>query len=241
MAEKLEPTPGQLQWQELLKQYIGKTSTATRGALIRNPFPKEGPSPPEKTLPQLEVSASVRDISLGGINLVVNRPFEKGAMLQVEVEGAGEDVPRALLVSVLQVTPQGEGSWLLGCSIARELSDEELRPFQAKRVMAPASDGRAWVRFPCAAGVSIQPVTAATPAQFPAKIMNISASGMAVLVYRSFEVGTLLTIQLLDEHEQALLTLQSRVVRVTPGAPGEWLLGCTFSGLLSTDLIQALL
>lgn len=69
----------------------------------------------------------IRDISRGGMQLVVDRRFESGTILRIEVVG-NEDLP-SLLVRVIHVRSQPGGRWSLGCRFARELADKELEAF----------------------------------------------------------------------------------------------------------------
>ena len=74
---------------------------------------------------ELKWSASVRDVSLGGVRLRLRRRFEAGAGLVIEIPGCGE-APAKVLARVVHVQGQEDGSWLLGCSFASRLSDDEL-------------------------------------------------------------------------------------------------------------------
>jgi hypothetical protein len=73
---------------------------------------------------------TVRDISAGGVGLLLRHCFHPGTALTVELrEGTGRLV-RTVQVRVVHATAlQVEGShrWLLGCAFDRPLSDEELQ------------------------------------------------------------------------------------------------------------------
>ena len=71
--------------------------------------------------------ASVRNVSSGGLRLVLARRFEPGAALAVELPGADDDDSSStLLARVVHVRPHHGGSWALGCSFVSPLSDEEI-------------------------------------------------------------------------------------------------------------------
>jgi hypothetical protein len=72
-------------------------------------------------------SAEIRDVSAGGIGLLLRRRFERGTLLAVEPIEPGPDAPTLLLVQVVRSTAQAEGRWLLGCQLVRELSASEVR------------------------------------------------------------------------------------------------------------------
>jgi PilZ domain len=70
---------------------------------------------------------TVRDISPGGIAVILPRRFERGTILIVEVsdQPKGESRP----VQVRHATPQTSGGYIIGCAFAWPLCDEELRRF----------------------------------------------------------------------------------------------------------------
>ncbi len=76
----------------------------------------------------------VRDISRGGLGLLVRHSFRPGSELTVELrERGGGDVRRVLSVRVVHATAvlvEGSYRWLLGCAFDQPLSEEE---FQALR------------------------------------------------------------------------------------------------------------
>ena len=94
-------------------------------------------------------SARAVDISARGISLVLDRRFERGAILSIRLESQDGQTTRNLLLRVAYAKAHGDGSWRLGCAFASELGQEELRAFQAERVRPAEPDFRAWVRFSC--------------------------------------------------------------------------------------------
>jgi hypothetical protein len=71
-------------------------------------------------------AATVRDLSTGGAGIVVNRRFEPGTLLSVELQDAEQTVNRILLVRVVRVSQDANGRWLLGCAFTSKLTDAEL-------------------------------------------------------------------------------------------------------------------
>jgi hypothetical protein len=76
---------------------------------------------------EIQWSAVIRDVSLGGIGLILGRRFERGVGLAIEVPQVGDMPAETLLVRVNHVTSLPGGKWLLGCAFASRLSDDELR------------------------------------------------------------------------------------------------------------------
>jgi hypothetical protein len=71
-------------------------------------------------------SATVRDISVSGLGLVVGRRFERGTGLAIEIPPAGKHAGDTLLVKVVHITALAGGTWLLGCAFVSELSEDGL-------------------------------------------------------------------------------------------------------------------
>ena len=68
--------------------------------------------------------AIVQDISTTGISLQVNRRFDPGAVLIVEIEGKTAVRLRRLVARVVRVDPRSPRKWLIGCSFLRRLPEE---------------------------------------------------------------------------------------------------------------------
>lgn len=71
--------------------------------------------------------ARLRDISRTGLGLVVPRRFEPGTILTAELQKLSEDFSCTLRVRVIHAVPQDDGSWLLGCSLVDEMTEDQLK------------------------------------------------------------------------------------------------------------------
>jgi hypothetical protein len=60
--------------------------------------------------------ASVRDISDGGIGLLLSCPFRPGTVVTMELRGAGQPASRMLVGRVVHATRQPHGNYALGCA-----------------------------------------------------------------------------------------------------------------------------
>jgi len=70
----------------------------------------------------------LRNVSAGGLRVVLSRRFEPGAALAVEAPGSdGDDSSSMLLARVVHVRPHRGAAWSLGCSFVSPLSDEEVQ------------------------------------------------------------------------------------------------------------------
>jgi PilZ domain len=71
---------------------------------------------------------TVQDISVDGISLIVNSELRPGLFLDLTLAGDdGESSSQQTLVRVRRVTPRGDGSWIVGCTFVKKLSQEELQ------------------------------------------------------------------------------------------------------------------
>jgi hypothetical protein len=69
---------------------------------------------------------TIRDISNGGLALVLKRRFERGAGLALQLPGDDPEQPSTVLVRVIHVRYEPGGLWVLGCAFVSKISDEEL-------------------------------------------------------------------------------------------------------------------
>src|SRR5262249_55609707 len=144
----------------------------------------------------VRLAARVRDVSIGGLSLEVDRCFDPGDLLSVELPGATEQSRTTVLACVVHVTPRADSGWVLGCTFARELNAEDLAASGARRERHGASDQRMWVRCSGDVKATIQPVPTANSTPSPAQVLDISASGVGLRVAQPIENGALLSVEL---------------------------------------------
>jgi hypothetical protein len=209
-----------------------------RRVWVRFPSGLETTLQPARVPDGPRLAARVGDVSRGGIHLVLDRPFEAGEMLSVELPAAEGQPLSTVLACVVRAVGAEGGAWSVGCSFSAELSADDLEAFRPHRVKAPVTDQREWVRFPCRARATFQVVRApAAPA--PAEVLNVSASGIGLRAEADVPVGELLSLELRSDDGPALTTLAC-VVRVTAQPGGARVLGCNFIGDLADDDLRAL-
>jgi hypothetical protein len=69
---------------------------------------------------------TIREVSADGLGLVLERGYECGTGLAVELPPTAGDPGDTLLVRVTQAAPLPDGRWLLDCSLIGQLSDDEI-------------------------------------------------------------------------------------------------------------------
>lgn len=71
--------------------------------------------------------ARVRNISTGGISLIVSRKFEAGTQLFVQLFSSSHRMARVLEVKVIYTVEHPSGDWILGGAFVEKLNGDELK------------------------------------------------------------------------------------------------------------------
>lgn len=183
------------------------------------------------------VPARIRDISRGGVNLLLDQSYQPGQLLSLELP-CSEDPEKVfhLLACVVRSLPEQSGRFSLGCVFSRELSEDDLFSFGARRVRHAPEDQRTWMRFPCQLHATFSKVGEPDDTARTAQISNISASGVGLEVKELVDVGALLNLHVIGRqgHERNLLTCVVHSVQ----KDDTWQLGCNFIRELSETDFQ---
>jgi hypothetical protein len=99
---------------------------------------------------------------------------------------------------------------------------------------------RASIRLQGDAKGHCQSVSLQRESAWEAIVVDISCSGIGLLLPRRFEGGALLTIELTEATAGQTHLLLVRVVHATPQPEGNWLLGCALMTALTEDEVQLL-
>jgi hypothetical protein len=171
----------------------------------------------------------IQNVSSTGIGLVLGRRFEPGTTLSVELPGTDR---RPLLARVVQVQRQPDGRWLLGCTLASRLSEEEVEQMRGQ----PAEE----LPAPC------EPVSPSSSELFPKVILECCTGGRVVRRKVRWlgpgpwppPPGTILPVghngRVADPAGDRL-----RVVRCSV-RDGRWILQYEFAGQLSPEALRVL-
>jgi hypothetical protein len=119
---------------------------------------------------------------------------------------------------------------------------EKSTPLGRNGAPAPASgaERRASVRYPCHLDILYWQSTGAAEAYRSAKILDVSATGIGLLMSRPFETGTVLTIQLESANQKYTRTLMVHVVHARQQSHNEWVVGCAFDSKVTEEEARAL-
>jgi hypothetical protein len=75
---------------------------------------------------ELRWSGTIRDVSRGGIGLILSRRFEPGTLLILELASAGKE-SRHLALRVVHARAERKGDWTVGCAFVCPISEEDLQ------------------------------------------------------------------------------------------------------------------
>jgi hypothetical protein len=98
---------------------------------------------------------------------------------------------------------------------------------------------RAWVRYTSERDTTCQPLAAGNGLSWEGKLLNVSRAGLGLLLNRRFEVGTLLTVEVLGSNGQPGGNMLARVSRPPVHQDGGWNVGCVLVNELSAEEVQA--
>jgi hypothetical protein len=195
---------------------------------------KSGDTPPIWT-------AQVRDLSNLGIGLVLPEAPGYGTLLEIELKRKNGTIVRNVLARVVHEERESSKSFAVGCAFITELKDKDLCGFQAGAVRPSGPDCRSWTRFPCNVETVCYTCDTAPGECRAARILNISAGGIDLLLRCQFSEGTLLHFELPQEINRADPKILVRVIRVIEHGECNWVLGCEFVKQLRDEDLQALL
>jgi serine/threonine protein kinase len=68
----------------------------------------------------------IRDLSVGGVGVLLARRFELGTELSIELSAGPDAPPRRLVARVVRIVPEKNGHWVHGCAFSQRLREDEL-------------------------------------------------------------------------------------------------------------------
>jgi hypothetical protein len=167
----------------------------------------------------------VKDVSLRGVALLVNRRFEPGTNLVLEL---GESVSHSVsvLARVVRVILQADGRWLVGAVFFREINEEELAAFRTEETRQTANGRHTAVRVAERRTAVCRLASVGALGQWAAEVRDLSPNGLGLLLSFAVEEGVVLWVDLLPRDDQPARTEKIRVVRRERQPDGTWLHGC---------------
>ncbi len=133
----------------------------------------------------LKWSGTIDNVSIGGLGLRLERRFEKGTGLVIELPNKVNDGSYVVLAKVVHVARQSDNSYLLGCKFVSELSEDEVRRLlpetQPSNPTATVAENTPRPQPKAAAlPLTIAKPTAVTPSVLPVHLVVEIAAGTTV-------------------------------------------------------------
>jgi c-di-GMP-binding flagellar brake protein YcgR len=228
-------------WHRLTNRRPGKageTIEEERRVWVRHPCDLQTQYAPDADEPPL--AGRIIDISRGGVKLIVAQSHQPGSLISVELPGPDGNTTFAALACVVYEGELGGGEWVLGCSFSKELERDQLRVFGISKEAA-LSEKRSSPRFPVNVTATVQLTNSNDMTRWPAKVLNLSTGGVALLVEQDIRNGTLLTADLSSANGHSVETILVCVVHLTLNEDGSRRLGCNFIRELDEKDLQILL
>jgi len=69
----------------------------------------------------------IRDISTGGIGIILAYRYEPGSFLSVEIQNRSKSFAHTFVVRVIHTTQLRFGGWQVGCAFNNKISEDELK------------------------------------------------------------------------------------------------------------------
>jgi hypothetical protein len=179
---------------------------------------------------------TIQNLSRGGLGLLLERRFEPGTVLFVELPGSDG---RPLLVRVAHAVRLPRGTWLLGCAFSSKLSEDELqRWLRPQTEQEPAAQAEP-AADPSGRGALIPGVTLEGPKGAGGRVVRRTVRWLKLPGAWPPEPGTLLSIgargRVVNPAGDRL-----RVLNCTATDDGAWVLSYEFAGQPSPEVLRLL-
>jgi hypothetical protein len=188
------------------------------------------------------VNGKVLDVSLGGAKLLVNHGFDEGSLISIDLPGDdAEPSGASVLACVVRAEQQSDDVWVLGCNFSRELDTFDLQWFGIAKAKPAEPDQRGWSRFECHFKAFYTQTSGETFVRRAARVSNLSAGGIGLIVDEDVPNGTLLSLDLHTADGELVTSILACVVHVRGLPEGGTALGCNFICELSEKHLNALM
>jgi len=137
-----------------------------------------------------------------------------------------------------RLVPAADGLELLAFSWWSPWRDSNRR---ARRVEPSGAERREAIRYGISLETSGRLIADLENDQSQARVRNISAGGISLVLNHGIEPDTVLNVQLLNRPTMFLCKVQVRITYIVEHPSGDWILGGAFIDKLSEDDLRALL
>lgn len=107
--------------------------------------------------------------------------------------------------------------------------------------VAVTTERRQSIRHPIDREVNVVPTIGGSGSCWRGRIKNLSLHGLRLILERRFEKNTFLSIRVLDNDRDELMSFFGKVVYVSAYDDGRWSIGCRFTKEMNEQDLQDLL
>jgi c-di-GMP-binding flagellar brake protein YcgR len=112
---------------------------------------------------------------------------------------------------------------------------------RAKPIEPKGAERRESIRFGINLETSVRLIAAVEGDPTPARVRNISAGGISLVLNRGVDPDTMLNVQLLNRPQMFLCKVEVRVTYIVEHPTGDWILGGAFARKLTDEELRCLL
>jgi hypothetical protein len=170
--------------------------------------------------------ARVFNLSRAGVGLVLERQFDPGDVLAIDLPVRPPDGSKTVLARVAHATPGPGGTWLVGGAFLRQLDSAVLQVWIAGPTAAGGTSGAVWVRLAPDQSALCKVHGDGSVELWRARVVDVSPGGLGLLAPRAVREGTSLAVELPASGSRPARQLLARVAHLAEQADGTWLLGC---------------
>jgi len=145
--------------------------------------------------------ATIRNISLEGIGLMVNRCAQRGMFLTVEIPSRPPIMRKPALMQVVHARANASGQWWnVGGQFVHKLTKDELDVLIARQpAINPPVERRTSARFTTKFKTAFPLIRVTEEGPWWVSVRDVSLRGVSLIVNRPFHTGSYATIELPNE------------------------------------------
>jgi PilZ domain len=142
--------------------------------------------------------ATIRNISLEGIGLMVNRCTQRGMFLTVEIPSRPPLMRKPALVHVVHARAHPGGQWWnVGGQFVHKLTKDELDVLRARQpAINPPVERRTSARFTTKFNTAFPLIRVTEEGPWWVSVRDVSLRGVSLIVNRPFRTGSYATLEL---------------------------------------------
>jgi hypothetical protein len=183
----------------------------------------------------------VLDVSGRGVKVLVNRPFETGTLISLDLPGGEGLSAVSVLACVVRTQERPNREWILGCDFSWQLGVEYFDNFGSAVDKPRKSDWGGWPRSVCSLKAIFEGTVADPVTRHDAQVVDLSADSVILLVEHNVPNGAMVSVELLTRNGELVTRILACVVQIALLPDETRVLTCSFIRTLGDQHFRALL